>query len=92
MEADPGIDGVRLVLPSGEVWMFEARGAVKMAVEPSLYLERGRLEPRATKQIILSGSMSEYSARVTWKLAKTADTPDAIRDFAWGNLEDEQSE
>ncbi len=77
-------DRVKLKLKSGEVWEFSVQGNVALTLEPSLYLEKGRLEPRATKQIVLNGALMEYADRVTWTLAKTADTPMVVRDFAWG--------
>lgn len=63
-------DGVRLILPWAEVWHFSHRGGAALTVEPSLYLEKNRLEPRATKQIVLSGALIEYAARINWRLAR----------------------
>lgn len=73
---------VSMVLKSSEIWVFRCAGPVSMALEASVYLEKSRLSPRATKQIVLSGSALEYSTRVSWSLAKTKDTPTAVRDFA----------
>ena len=53
-----------------------------MSLESSVYLEKSRLSPRATKQVVLSGSAMEYSTRVSWSLAKTQETPSAVRDYA----------
>ncbi|MDX5359226.1 MAG: heparinase II/III-family protein, partial [Rhodobacterales bacterium] len=47
----------------------------------SVYLEKGRLKPRATKQIVLSARVLDYAAEVGWTLAKAQDTPLAIRDL-----------
>ena len=67
--------------------MFQADGAVDFQLESSVYLEKSRLSPRATKQIVLSGAAMEYATRVSWSLAKTQDTPSAIRDYAMENDE-----
>ncbi len=78
---------VSMVLKSGEIWVFQADGAVDFQLESSVYLEKSRLSPRATKQIVLSGAAMEYATRVSWSLAKTQDTPSAIRDYAMENDE-----
>ncbi len=72
---------VSMVLKSSEIWVFRAEGPVTLALDASVYLEKSRLSPRATKQIVLSGTAMEYSTRVSWSLAKTQDTPTAIRDY-----------
>lgn len=72
---------VSMVLKSSEVWVFRAEGPVDLDLESSVYLEKTRLSPRGTKQVVLSGAALEYSTRVSWSLAKTQDTPNAVRDF-----------
>ena len=67
---------------SGEVWIFRHDGAAQLTLGPSVYLERGRLSPRATKQIVLSAMAMDYSSRIGWTLAKAQDTPSHIRDLA----------
>lgn len=79
-ELDMGGAAVSLVLRSGEIWVFRHDGAAQLSLEPSVYLEKGRLKPRATKQIVLSARVLEYAAEVGWTLAKAQDTPLAIRD------------
>jgi uncharacterized heparinase superfamily protein len=73
---------VSIALKSSEIWVFRFEGAVSLDLESSVYLEKTRLSPRATKQIVLSGAAVEYASRVSWSLAKTQDTPTAVRDFA----------
>lgn len=72
---------VSMVMKSSEIWVFRCEGSAVLGLEPSVYLEKSRLSPRATKQIVLSGLAIEYATRVSWSLAKTQDTPTAIRDF-----------
>ena len=84
-EVDPKIDmnaaSVSLELKSGEIWVFQASGPIEIEIDSSVYLEKNRLSPRATKQIVLSGSAMEYSTRVSWSLAKAQDTPAVVRDY-----------
>ena len=72
---------VSMALKSSEMWVFRVEGDVEVGLESSVYLEKSRLSPRATKQIVLTGRAMEYSTRIIWSMAKTQDTPSAIRDY-----------
>ncbi|WP_170326395.1 heparinase II/III family protein [Ruegeria arenilitoris] len=78
---DLGGAAVSMALKSGEIWVFRHDGVAKLTVEPSVYLEKGRLKPRATKQIVLSGRAMEYATRIQWTLSKAQDTAYAVRDL-----------
>ncbi|MCF6314794.1 MAG: heparinase II/III family protein [Marinosulfonomonas sp.] len=78
---DMGGAAVSLALKSGEIWVFRHGGEARLSLEPSVYLEKNRLKPRATKQIVLTARALEYASRVTWTLAKAQDTPDSLRDL-----------
>jgi len=81
-ELDMGGAAVSMELKSGEIWVFRHDGVAELSLEPSVYLERGRLKPRAAKQVVLSCSALEYATRVRWTLAKAKETPDTVRDLA----------
>lgn len=85
-EADAALDmggaAVSLALKSGELWVFRHDGLGTLSLEPSVYLEKGRLQPRATKQIVLSGRAMDYATRIRWSLSKTQGTAVGVRDFA----------
>lgn len=78
---DMGGAAVSLVLKSGELWIFRHSGGADLSLQPSVYLERGRLKPRPTRQIVLSATLQQTKARIGWTLAKAQDTPLAIRDL-----------
>ncbi len=80
-ELDMGDTAVSLRLKSGEVWVFRHDGVADLALAPSVYLQNGRLKPRATQQVVLSGHAMSYATRVRWSLAKAQDTPTAVRDL-----------
>ena len=84
VDASVDMDGsvVSLALKSGEIWIFRVDGAATLSLDASVYLEKQRLKPRATKQIVLSGAVMEYASRVRWSLSKAQDTPVSIRDLA----------
>ncbi|HEY9040467.1 MAG TPA: heparinase II/III family protein [Roseovarius sp.] len=79
---DMGGAAISLALRSGEIWVFRTDARAQMTLEPSVYLEKTRLKPRPSKQIVLSGAALEYASRIRWSLAKAQDTPISIRDLA----------
>lgn len=79
---DLGGAAVSMALKSGEIWVFRHDGRYQLSLDPSVYLENGRLKPRATKQIVLSGRAMDYATTVRWSLSKAQDTEIAIRDLA----------
>lgn len=81
-QLDMGGTAVSLALRSGEIWLFRTDSRAHITLEPSVYLDKSRLKPRAAKQIVLSGRALEYADRIRWSLAKTQDTPISIRDLA----------
>ncbi|AZB62478.1 heparinase [Cereibacter sphaeroides] len=88
----PTVEGgglcVGLRLASGEGWSFQFEGEARLTLDPSVYLDRTHLLPRATKQIVLHGVLVSSEARIGWTFAKTEDTPLAIRDLDRPDLPD----
>ncbi|MDJ0824491.1 MAG: heparinase II/III family protein [Rhodobacter sp.] len=80
-ELDMGGAAVSLALKSGEMWIFRHDGGARMTLQPSVFLEKGRLKPRATKQIVLSAAALKYATRIRWTLAKAQHTPSHLRDL-----------
>ena len=78
---DLGGAAVSMALKSGEIWVFRHDGAFELSLQASVYLEKGRLKPRATKQIVLTGRAIEYATRIRWSLSKAQDTAIAVRDL-----------
>lgn len=80
-ELDLGGTAVSMTLKSGEVWVFRHDGVAQMRLDPSIYLQKGRLKPRDAQQIVLSAEVVEYAFQMGWTFAKAQDTPQAIRDL-----------
>jgi uncharacterized heparinase superfamily protein len=78
---DMGGSAVSMALKSGEIWIFRVDDKATLSLDASVYLETARLKPRATKQIVLSGTVMQYASRVRWSLAKAQDTPTGVRDL-----------
>ncbi|MHA7875649.1 heparinase II/III family protein [Roseivivax sp.] len=87
-EVDLGGTAVSMALRSGEIWIFRHDGSAEMSLDPSVYLEKGRLRPRGAQQIVLSGRAMEYATRVRWSLAKAQETATAIRDLVRDDEDD----
>ena len=83
VDAEINMNGaaISLGLKSGEIWVFRHDGVAQMTLEPSVYLEKGRIKPRATQQIVLSHLAMEPATRVRWTLSKATDTPTHVRDL-----------
>ena len=90
-EVDATIDlggaAVSMALKSGEIWVFRHDGGQNLRLEPSVYLETGRLKPRAGNQIVLSGKAMSYATRVRWSLSKAQETAIGVRDIKQDALE-----
>jgi uncharacterized heparinase superfamily protein len=78
---DLGGTAISLALKSGEVWVFRHDGRAALTLEPSIYLEKTRLQPRPTQQIVLTCRTRDEETQIGWTLAKAQDTPLAIRDL-----------
>lgn len=78
---DMGGTAVSIQLRSGEIWVFRHDGLAQLSLEPSVYLESGRLRPRPAWQMVLSARARENETRIGWTLAKAQDTPTGIRDL-----------
>lgn len=84
-DADASLDmngaAVSVALPSGEIWVFRFDGPGRLSLEPSVYLESGRLAPRPCQQIVIRAAILDHTSQINWTLAKAQDTPLAIRDI-----------
>jgi uncharacterized heparinase superfamily protein len=80
-QLDMGGVAVSLALKSGEIWVFRHDGKAELRLEPSVFLEKNRLKPRATTQIVLSSRALEPASRLRWSLSKAQETPISIRDL-----------
>lgn len=76
---DMGGTAVSLMLKNEEIWVFRPVQRVDLALKRSVYLEKGRLNPRPTQQIILSLRAMEYATHVSWVLAKAREVPSSLR-------------
>lgn len=81
-EADAQIDmggaAVSVVLKSGDLWLFRHDGVGELSLEPSVYLEKGRLRPRASLQIVLKANVFEHICQIGWTLSSAQATPSRI--------------
>ena len=84
---DLGGAAISMALKSGEIWVFRHDGNYELRLDPSVYLEKGRLKPRATQQIVLMGRAMQYATRIRWSLSKAQETAIGIRDLSRDELD-----
>lgn len=60
---------VSMTLPNQEVWVLQAKGS-KLAVSSSYAMDKGRLRPRAAKQIVLSDKAINYEGSIDWTVTR----------------------
>lgn len=75
---DMGGTAVSVALRSGEIWVFRHDGVADLALEPSVYLEKGRIRPRASLQIVLSSKVLDRACQIGWTFSQARDNPSAI--------------
>ena len=81
---EPADGSVVMQLRSGEVWLFRCESGQVARLAPSALLEPGQNGPLPCLQIVLEGHVRGSETRVVWTLAKSQDTPQAIRDTESG--------
>lgn len=60
---------VTLTLPKGDVWLLRAPKA-KLSIHKSAYMQYGRLNPRAAKQVVVSSRAIDYEGVIDWTLTR----------------------
>jgi len=71
---------VTLRLGGGEGWTMRQKGGA-LALEDSVYLGGPYRRPRPTKQIVVSGRVTDYQTRVNWAFRRVGAAAPAHRDF-----------
>ncbi|OWY00122.1 heparinase II/III family protein [Thioclava sp. IC9] len=75
---DLGGTAVSVALRTGEIWIFRHDGVADLALEPSVYLEKGRIRPRPAQQIVLSSKVLDRACQIGWTFSQARDNPSAI--------------
>lgn len=86
---DMNATAASLALRSGELWVLRFDGDARLDIAPSVYLQSGRLQPRAAQQLVLSGHVTDYTTRLRWSLANAQDTGPVVRDLVEDALEEQ---
>lgn len=75
---DMGGHAVSVALRTGDIWVFRHDGVGELALEPSVYLEKGRIRPRPSLQIVLSSKVLDRACQIGWTFSQARDNPSAI--------------
>ena len=60
---------VTLTTPKGDLWVLRTDGT-KIVLKEGAYMEYGRLRPRATKQVVVTGRAIDYEGAIEWSLIR----------------------
>lgn len=70
IEAEMSAHDICLALPDGTRWTFKQEGGLE-SLMASVFLDPGKLPPRATKQIVVTGRTVDYVGAIRWSFIKT---------------------
>ena len=60
---------VSMTTPKGDVWILRSPNA-KISIQESAFMQYGHLHPRASKQVVVSGSAMDYEGVIEWTLSR----------------------
>ncbi len=87
VKAEHGDSVMSLRLGNGEIWTFRFQGHATLHLQPSVYLEKGRLVPQETNQIVLSARAVAYVTHVRWTIERAKESPTHVRDLISEGIE-----
>lgn len=73
VDVELGLNGAvaSIRLQTGEIWLFRASGG-EMELRDTIFIEQGRLKPRATQEIVVTGLVVDYEGGISWTLTRSA--------------------
>ncbi len=77
---------VSIKLKSEEIWVFQQTGG-EVGLKDAVYLDQQRLRPRPTKQIVVSGFLTDERAQVTWAMTRAQEGNRYFMEAAASDLE-----
>ena len=57
-------------LQTGEIWLLVAKGG-SMELRDTIFIEQGRLKPRATQEVVVTGRVVDYEGGISWTLTRS---------------------
>ncbi|MGV6839643.1 MAG: heparinase II/III family protein [Planktomarina sp.] len=78
IEAELDLSGaaVSLKFKNGDVWVFRHNSDARLTLEPSMYLEQGRVSPWRNEQIVLFGATADPDVEIRWSFMQAAGVND----------------
>jgi uncharacterized heparinase superfamily protein len=58
-----------IVLQNDEYWFLRSDGN-KIELRDTIFIEQGRIKPRATQEIVVMGFVVNYESRISWTLTR----------------------
>jgi uncharacterized heparinase superfamily protein len=72
VDVELGLNGTvaSIRLKTGEIWLLKAKGG-EIELRDTIFIEQGRLKPRATQEIVVTGRVVDYEGRISWTLTRS---------------------
>lgn len=61
---------VSIKLNTGEIWLLRAKGG-DLSLRDTIFIEQGRLKPRATQEVVVTGHVVDYEGAISWTLTRS---------------------
>ncbi len=73
VDVELGLNGAvaSIRLQTGEIWLLRAMGG-ELELRDTIFIEQGRLKPRATQEIVVTGLVVDYEGGISWTLTRSA--------------------
>lgn len=71
VDVELGLNGsiASIRLQNGEIWLLRSDGNL-IELRDTIFIEQGRLKPRATQEIVVIGAVVDYEGRISWTLTR----------------------
>jgi uncharacterized heparinase superfamily protein len=72
VDVELGLNGkvASIRLKTGEIWLLKAKGG-EIELRDTIFIEQGRLKPRATQEVVVTGRVVDYEGRISWTLTRS---------------------
>lgn len=70
-DVELGLNGsiASIRLQNGEIWLLRSDGN-EIELRDTIFIEQGRLKPRATQEVVVMGAVVDYEGRISWTLTR----------------------
>ncbi|MCO4826203.1 MAG: heparinase II/III family protein [Amylibacter sp.] len=73
VDVELGLNGTiaSIQLKTGEIWLLRAKDG-DLELRDTIFIEQGRLKPRATQEVVVMGRVVDYEGGISWTLTRSS--------------------